>query len=83
MSDGKKVKTNLAHLPLSANLNPEQALNTALQKDFKEVMICGFDNEGNFVSLNSKMSRRDGLWVIENAREFALFGESLTDQGVG
>ena len=83
MGDEKKIKTNLAHLPLSANLNPEQALKAALQKDFNEVLICGFDKDGNFVSLNSKMSRRDALWIIENAREFALFGESLTDQGIG
>ncbi len=78
-----KPKTNLATLPLSASLNPEQAINAALQKNFKEVLICGFDNDGKFVSLNSKMSRRDALWIIENEREYSLFGDSLSDQGIG
>ena len=36
---------------------------------FSDVMITGYDKDGNFISLSSSMSRKDALWIIKEAEK--------------
>jgi hypothetical protein len=65
-------------LPASVNYTPEQALKSALNMceggGLTDVMIIGYDENGSLVIRSSKMSRADGLFMVENAREWSLHG---------
>lgn len=61
-------------LPASAHFQPEQALNQSLKDGFSDVLIVGYDLDGALMIRSSKMSRAEALWLVEQAREWALRG---------
>ena len=65
---------NVIALPASISYTPEQALQSALNESLTDVLIIGYDNEGELVIRSSKMSRMDALWMTEKAKEWALRG---------
>lgn len=61
-------------LPASTNYNAEQALNSALQADLTDVMIIGYDQDGDLFIRSSRMTRAEGLFMTEKAREWSMHG---------
>lgn len=53
----------------------QTAIESAKQDDMVECLIIGTNSDGDFVFLSSGMSNRDGLWLIEKARDWIMNGE--------
>lgn len=68
------INKNVISLPASTNYTPEQALQSALQTPLTDVLVIGYDNDGELFIRSSKMSRMDALWMTEKAKEWALRG---------
>jgi len=61
-------------LPASTNYTAEQALQSALQIDLTDVMIIGYDFEGELFIRSSKMTRAEGLFMVKKAEEWSMYG---------
>jgi len=61
-------------LPASENYTAEQALQSALQAELTDVMVIGYDFEGELFVRSSKMTRAEGLFMTEKARHWAMTG---------
>ena len=61
-------------LPASENYTAEQALQSALQAELTDVMIIGYDFEGELFVRSSKMTRAEGLFMTEKAKHWAMTG---------
>jgi len=73
---------NINALPASVNYTPEQALLSALEfaldGNLIDVVIIGYDASGVLVIRSSKMTRADGLFMIEKAKQWTLGSEQWT-----
>jgi hypothetical protein len=58
----------VVEFPASENMTVTQALDSAKQKNLKEVLILGFDEEGNEIVRSSKMTRAEALFIIEKTK---------------
>lgn len=59
----------ISYLPVSENYTVEQALSSAMQADMLEdVLIIGWLEDGSLYVRSSHMSRKDALWLVEQAR---------------
>ena len=69
---------NIIALPASVNFTPEQALLSALEfareDNLTDVMVIGYDANGVLIIRSSRMSRADGLFMVEKARQWTLGG---------
>jgi hypothetical protein len=61
-------------LPASTNYTAKQALQSALQIDLTDVMIIGYDFEGELFIRSSKMTRAEGLFMVKKAEEWSMYG---------
>ena len=61
-------------LPASTNYTPEQALQSALQMELTDVMVIGYDFEGELFVRSSKMTRAEGLFMVRKAEEWSMYG---------
>lgn len=61
-------------LPASTNYTAEQALHSALKADLIDVMVIGYDEDGDLFIRSSKMTRAEGLFMVEKAREWSMYG---------
>lgn len=61
-------------LPASINYTAEQALHSALKADLTDVMIIGYDEDGELFVRSSKLTRAEGLFMVEKAREWSMHG---------
>jgi hypothetical protein len=69
------MTTSVPRLPLSTHYTPEQALQVALAEGLQDVMVIGCDSEGHLFAVSNRMTRAEGLWLIERARDWALHGK--------
>lgn len=53
----------------------ETVIESAKQDDMVECLIIGTNADGDFVFRSSGMGNRDGLWLIEKARNWVMNGE--------
>ena len=65
---------NVIALPPSTNFTPEQALHAALQHDLTDVLIIGYDVNNDLMSISSKMTRSDALFLLEMGKRWAMDG---------
>lgn len=69
---------NIIALPASVNFTPEQALLSALEfareDNLTDVMVIGYDADGVLIIRSSRMSRADGLFMVEKARQWTIGG---------
>lgn len=64
---------NVITLPASVNYTAEQALQSALQrKSLTDVMIIAYDEDGILFIRSSKMTRAEGLFMLEKAKEWTM-----------
>lgn len=65
-------------LPASANYTPEQALLSALEfarnDNLSDVLVIGYDGDGDLLIRSSRMTRAEGLFMTEKARMWAMEG---------
>ncbi len=61
-------------LPASVNYTAEQALQSALQRELTDVMVIGYDEDGDLFVRSSKMTRAEGLFMLKRAEEWTLHG---------
>lgn len=62
------MSATLHVLPATTTMTAEQALQSALALNPAEVLVLGYDQTGRLIVRSSRMSRRDALWLVEQAR---------------
>lgn len=65
-------------LPASVNSTPEQALLSALDfcrdQGLTDVLVIGYDEDGDLYVRSSKLSRAEGLFMTKKAEEWCMNG---------
>mgnify|MGYP007024622995 CR=1 FL=1 len=69
--------STIVHLQPTTTMTPEQALHMALKDDLTDVLIGGYDEEGDFIVRSSRMSCADALWLAEKLKQYAINGGHL------
>lgn len=68
----------ITSLPASPTFNPRQALLSAMEfadnDNLQDVLIVGYDADGELLIRSSRMDRKDALWMAEMLRNWALTG---------
>ena len=66
-------------LPASTTFTPKQALLSAMEfvenDNLQDVLIIGYDGDGELIIRSSRMDRKDALWLSELLRNWALNAE--------
>lgn len=65
---------NVISLPASTNYTVEQALHSSLRENLTDVLVVGYDENGDLFIRSSKMTRAEGLFMVEKAKEWAMCG---------
>lgn len=65
---------SLFKLPATLNFNAEQALQSALQEDLKEVLIAGYDQQGELVIRSSRLTCAEAAFLAEKAKLWSMSG---------
>lgn len=47
----------------------KEALESAIQADYEDVLILGYDSEGDLRIAYSQMTNKDVLWLLKNAEK--------------
>lgn len=67
---------NVLCFPATTTMTPLQALHSALafakQDNLQDVLIVGYDGDGELLVRSSCMDRKDALWLAEQLRLYAL-----------
>lgn len=67
---------NVIALPASESFTPEQALLSMLEfvraENLADVLVIGYDADGELIIRSSKMSRCDAVFMLEKAKQWAL-----------
>lgn len=68
----------ITSLPATTTFNPRQALLSAMEfsdnDNLQDVLIVGYDGNGELLIRSSRMDRKDALWLAEMLRDWALTG---------
>jgi len=56
----------------SANFTVEQALNDCLHRNLQDVLVIGYDQDGDFFTRSSRMELKDALWMIKAAERYVF-----------
>ena len=63
----------IVELPVwKEGMTPDDVLGHASRTDWKELMVIGYDTDGELVSLNAGMECRDALWLLEMEKQRVL-----------
>ena len=80
MADGADMN-NVHPLPASDTFTPMQALLSALEfanhDNLKDVLVVGYDGDGDLIVRSSRMDRKDALWLSEQLRRYAMGDSTL------
>lgn len=68
--------TNVIALPASTNFQPDQALKSTMDMGERvtDVLIVGYDADGDLFVRSSHMSRAEAVFLLEKAKEWAMYG---------
>ena len=66
----------ITELPASVHYTPEQALATALRAGLTDVIVLGYDEDGDLFVRSSKMTRAEGLFMVKKAEQWCMVGGS-------
>lgn len=60
-------------MPADENMTPQQALISASEfEDARQVVIAGYDREGELFVRSSSISNKDALWLAEHLKKHIL-----------
>ena len=66
----------ITSLPASTTYTPKQALLSAMEfadnDNLQDVLVVGYNKEGELIIRSSRMDRKDALWLSELLRQWAL-----------
>jgi hypothetical protein len=69
---------NVIRLAASESFTAELALKYVMRKcydqDVQDVLIVGYDSGGSLISVSSRMTRADALFLLEKAKEWVMQG---------
>jgi hypothetical protein len=75
------MMTNLIRLPPTTTMTAEQAMQTALKdaeiKDLTDVMVIGYDKDGDFYIVSSRLTCAQSLFLALKAMRWAESGGEL------
>lgn len=62
--------------PASDNFRPDQALKSTMDMGERvtDVLIVGYDADGGLFVRSSHMSRAEAVFLLEKAKEWAMYG---------
>ena len=63
-------------LPASTTMTVEQALASVVGETLTDVLIVGYDEDGDLYVRSSRMDRKDALWLAEMLKRWALGEEN-------
>ena len=67
---------NVLAFPATTTMTPQQALLSALDfannDNLQDVLVVGYDGDGELIIRSSRMDRKDALWLSEQLRLYAL-----------
>lgn len=65
---------NVVDLPVITKLNrlPERVLNAALESDLEDVVIIGYDKDGEFYFASSVADGAEANWLLDLAKKELL-----------
>lgn len=67
---------NVLAFPAAVTMTPKQALLSALvfadEDNLQDVLVIGYDGDGELLIRSSRMDRQDALWLSEQLRGYAL-----------
>ena len=63
-------------LPASTTMTVEQALASVVGEALTDVLIIGYDEDGDLYVGSSRMDRKDALWLAEMLKRWALGEEN-------
>ena len=67
---------NVLAFPATTTMTPQQALLSALDfannDNLQDVLVVGYDGDGELIVRSSRMDRKDALWLSEQLRLYAL-----------
>ena len=67
---------NVLAFPATTTMTPQQALLSALEfannDDLQDVLVVGYDGDGELIIRSSRMDCKDALWLSEQLRLYAL-----------
>ena len=62
--------------PATDTMTPKQALQSAMafadNDDLQDVLIVGYNSDGELLIRSSRMDRKDALWMAEQLRLYAI-----------
>ncbi len=68
----------ITSLPATTTFTTRQALLSAMEfsdnDNLQDVLIVGYDGNGELLVRSSRMDRKDALWLSEMLRDWALTG---------
>ena len=68
----------ITSLPATTTFTTRQALLSAMEfsdnDNLQDVLIVGYDGNGELLIRSSRMDRKDALWLAEMLRDWALNG---------
>lgn len=68
----------ITSLPATTTFTPRQALLSVMEfsdnDNLQDVLIVGYDGNGELLVRSSRMDRKDALWLSEMLRDWALTG---------
>ncbi|WAX22412.1 hypothetical protein P6F34_gp63 [Pseudomonas phage MiCath] len=62
----------VSYLPASQHFQPEQALDSTKQMNPQDVLIVGYDEDGDLFIRSSHMKVPEALWLCEKLKNFIL-----------
>ncbi len=66
--------TGIFRLPASTTFTAEQALQTTLMDDLSDVLIIGYDKDGDLLIRSSRMTCAEALFLANKAARWAESG---------
>ena len=63
-------------LPASTTMTVEQALASVVGEALTDVVVVGYDEDGDLYVRSSRMDRKDALWMAEMLKRWALGEEN-------
>lgn len=53
---------------INGNMDPQQALQSVMENEPKDVLILFYDDKGTLYTRSSKMNNAEALWMLECAK---------------
>jgi hypothetical protein len=67
---------NVTYMPASAYMKPDQAIDSLqhCKEDLTDILIVGYDTDGDLFVRSSHLSRADALFLLEKAKDWVFNG---------